>query len=85
MGDDQVQANMQEVVLPHVRRSQEGEVMSIASKIVAVVVIVPLAIIGAVFVVGLLGAAVEGITDWQIEHDRCLKRATNGYEIRRCK
>lgn len=57
----------------------------IARKVAALAVIVPLAIGGAVFAVGLLGAAIEGITDWQIEHERCLKHATNGYAIRRCR
>lgn len=35
--------------------------------------------------IALLGAMIEGVTDWQIEHERCLKRATNGYEISKCR
>lgn len=39
----------------------------------------------AVAVLSVIGAVIEGVTDWQVEHERCLKRATNGYEIRRCR
>ncbi len=39
------------------------------------------------FVVGLwaLGSTVDGITQYKTEHDRCLKHATNGYEIKQCR
>lgn len=32
-----------------------------------------------------LGGAVDGMSRHNVEHDRCLKRATNGYEIRACR
>lgn len=54
-------------------------------KIVGAVLITITVTVGAVMVLGLIGAAVEGVADWQVEHDRCLKHATNGYEIRRCR
>lgn len=39
----------------------------------------------AAAVIWALGETVEGITHYQIEHTRCLKNATNGYEIRKCR
>ena len=30
-------------------------------------------------------SAIEGIGLHRMEHDRCLKNATNGYEIRECR
>jgi phosphate/sulfate permease len=37
--------------------------------------------IGVLFVIE---SSIDGITQHIIEHDRCLKQATNGYEIKRC-
>jgi len=31
-----------------------------------------------------IAASIDGITITKSEHDRCLKQATNGYEIREC-
>lgn len=41
--------------------------------------------VGALMLLSLVGAAFETMADWQIEHKRCLKRATNGYDIARCR
>jgi hypothetical protein len=41
--------------------------------------------LGAFMFLAMLGATIEGLADWQIEHERCLKRVTNGYEIRKCR
>lgn len=32
-----------------------------------------------------LGMMLDGVSQYQIEHDRCLKHATNGLEIRACR
>lgn len=32
-----------------------------------------------------LGGAADGIGRYNAEHDRCLKHATNGYEIKQCR
>ena len=39
------------------------------------------------FVGGLLvvGECLDGISRYNTEHDQCLKRATNGYEIKQCR
>lgn len=42
-------------------------------------------VLGMVMVLSLVGSAFEAIGDWQIEHERCLKKATNGYDIARCR
>lgn len=49
------------------------------------IIIFALASIGAVFVLSLIGTLIEGVTDYSVERERCLKRATNGYEISRCR
>lgn len=36
---------------------------------------------GAVFVIG---ESIDGIAQYKSEHDRCLRNATNGYEIKKC-
>lgn len=41
--------------------------------------------VGLVFILLLFGQAVDVATQRSIEHDRCLKRATNGYEIQQCR
>ena len=33
----------------------------------------------------MLGGALDGITHINTQHDSCLKRATNGYEIKKCR
>lgn len=45
-------------------------------------VVFPAMLFGAVWV---LGTMAEGIVDYNMQHDRCLKQAINGYEIRRCR
>jgi hypothetical protein len=45
-------------------------------------VVFPAMLIGALW---LLGSMVEGIGRHNTEHDRCLKHATNGYEIKQCR
>lgn len=45
-------------------------------------VVFPALLIGALFI---MGAMIEGIGQQNAEHDRCLKHATNGYEIRACR
>lgn len=44
-------------------------------------------VVGAMLFVVLtfIGAMIEGIGDWQVEHERCLKHAPNAYEARRCR
>ena len=32
-----------------------------------------------------VGESVEGISRYKSEHDRCLQKATNGYEIKQCR
>jgi hypothetical protein len=32
----------------------------------------------------ILGQAMDGVDRYHVEHDRCLKHATNGYDIKRC-
>jgi hypothetical protein len=36
-------------------------------------------------VVFVLGSMVDGYGDYQDQHERCLKQATNGYDIQRCR
>jgi hypothetical protein len=45
-------------------------------------VVFPAMLIGALW---LLGSMVEGIGRHNTEHDRCLKHASNGYEIKQCR
>lgn len=42
----------------------------------------PAILIGGVLLIGSIG---EGLSIQNAEHDRCLKHATNGYEIRQCR
>lgn len=45
------------------------------------------AVIGLGMFVGgilVLGSALDGVDRYNSEHDRCLKQAMNGYEIKRC-
>jgi hypothetical protein len=39
----------------------------------------------ALALMGLFGLAIERIGETKEERDRCLKTATNGYEIRECR
>jgi len=43
--------------------------------------IFPAMCIGGLMFVGLM---FDGFTEYKTEHDRCLKAAVNGYEIKRC-
>lgn len=45
-------------------------------------IVFPAMFVGILYVFGLM---VEGIGQRNAEHDRCLKNATNGYEIRQCR
>lgn len=36
------------------------------------------------FVFLILSSAADGISRHNVEHDKCLKQATNGYEIKQC-
>lgn len=38
-----------------------------------------------VLLLWLVGGAIETVAKHSEEHDRCLKQATNGYEIRQCR
>ena len=38
-----------------------------------------------VFIVFVLGPTIDVADQRREEHDRCLKRATNGYEIKKCR
>jgi hypothetical protein len=49
-------------------------------------------VVGSIFGVGMfiaalavLGSVLDGVSRHVEEHDRCMKRATNGYEIERCR
>jgi len=42
----------------------------------------PAMLIGGLFV---LGTMADGISRHNAEHDRCLKHATNGFEIKQCR
>jgi hypothetical protein len=37
--------------------------------------------VGAIVVIG---ECLDGVSRYKSEHDRCLKQATNGYDIKRC-
>ena len=39
-------------------------------------------VIGTIFILGLM---IENVGQYHEEHDRCLKLATNGYEIKQCR
>ena len=41
----------------------------------------------AIFIIMVLafGRIMESVTHYNTEHDRCLKNATNGYDIRQCR
>lgn len=59
--------------------------MNVIKSAIAYIAGTVVVVICAFVILGFVGAAIEGVTDWQIEHERCLKHATNGYEIRRCR
>ena len=42
-------------------------------------------VVGAIAVVAVFGMMLEGVGEYNADHDRCLKRATNGYEIKQCR
>ena len=45
-------------------------------------VIGPAMLIGGLMLIGMM---VDGISQYNVERDRCLKQATNGYEIKQCR
>lgn len=45
-------------------------------------VVFPAMLFGGLWVIG---STIDGIGQHNAEHDRCLKHATNGYEIRECR
>jgi hypothetical protein len=45
----------------------------------------PLAIAMFLVLVVILGLMIDGIGQYDEQHDRCLKNATNGYEIKECR
>jgi hypothetical protein len=48
-------------------------------------IILPISAVGAFLFLGALGYAIETLAEHSAQHDHCLKRATNGYEIRQCR
>lgn len=42
-------------------------------------------LVGAVAVFSVIGMTIESIGQYQEDRDRCLKLATNGYEIEQCR
>lgn len=55
------------------------------SKIISGCFLALCALVGVIGILGLLGSMIEGVTDWQVEHERCLKHAPNAYEAQRCR
>ena len=45
------------------------------------VTVFPAMLIGLLLLVGMM---IDGYAQYDEQHDRCLKHATNGYEIREC-
>lgn len=50
--------------------------------IIAGIILVPPMFLGVMMLIGLV---IEGIGENSEQHDRCLKAATNGYDIKRCR
>jgi len=50
--------------------------------IIAWGVVFPAMFIGAIWMFGMM---IDGVAQRSEEHDRCMKHATNGYEIERCR
>ncbi len=50
--------------------------------VIMCIVLVPPMFLGIMYVIG---SAVDGIAEHSEQHDRCLKAATNGYDIKRCR
>ncbi len=46
------------------------------------VTVFPAMVAGALF---LIGSMMETVAENSAQHDRCLKQAANGYEMRRCR
>lgn len=42
-------------------------------------------IVGVIAALAFFGMMMEGVGRYNSEHDRCLKNATNGYEIKQCR
>jgi hypothetical protein len=45
-------------------------------------VVLPVMFIGVIYLLGSMG---ESYSQYREDYDRCMKHATNGYEIERCK
>jgi hypothetical protein len=58
---------------------------SIGQKILAAIILVPLALGGAIGLMSLIGAIVDGIGEHNQQREQCLKQATTGWEIERCR
>lgn len=50
--------------------------------IVLCIILLPPMLLGALMVFGMM---IENIGQHNEQHDRCLKNATNGYEIKQCR
>ena len=59
--------------------------MKLLTKIAVGIATGVLGLMMAVGMVLLLGLMMETAAENSEQHDRCLKQATNGYEIRRCR
>ncbi|MBA2690057.1 MAG: hypothetical protein H0U63_04575 [Burkholderiales bacterium] len=59
------------------------ERVQMALSFVLALVITGAAFIG--FILFVLGPALDGISRHKSEHERCLKNATNGWEIKQCR
>ncbi len=51
-------------------------------KWLACILLVPPMFIGVLMIIGMM---IDGIVENRMEYDLCLKHATNGYEIQRCR
>lgn len=61
--------------------------MTISEKITnffACLIACVLGVIGFFATLMVLGMMLDGVSQYNVEHDRCLKHATNGLEIRAC-
>lgn len=54
-------------------------------RILAITVMIPLVLTGAFVIISVLGRMAEGIGEHVEQRERCLKQATNGLEIERCR
>jgi TM2 domain-containing membrane protein YozV len=59
--------------------------MTILGKIGLGILTAAFAFLGMLVVMLVLGYMLEGVGQYNDEHDRCLTHATNGYEMRQCR